>query len=500
MKKNQQWYIIPRLIFYFSIITVEIARLQGEGKSFLPIFIFAGIILLDSLYILLMKKSIGLRELIAESFFLTYLLFITGGIESPFSPFYFIVILLAASYLSVGNTFLIASINTILYGILIFGNLFFIPQKLIFLRLTPPPFAVAFLKFIIYSLLFYLVAAISAFIAERLRSEVETLRITTDDIINSINSGIITIDTNGKVVFLNEKFPEFIGVDIKKGEKIWDKVDDDLKKAFLELVEKGEEKEIKINNRFLNISTFELKGERRGKGIIANDITERKELEEKIRSYDKMVTLGKFSADIAHEIRNPITSIKGAAEILRNKNINDQEKEKLWDYISVESNRIEKMVRDFLNFAKKLNIELEKTNVSQLIDNSVKSIKFHPKYNKNINISTNVEKNLYHSFDPIKIKEVIINLLENAVIAVNGRGEIAINSFKRDGKLVIEVIDNGEGIPDENLNKIFSPFFSTHKEGYGFGLAIAKKIVELHNGKIEVQSSPKKGTTFRVEL
>ncbi len=500
MKTNQRWYIIPRLIFYFSIITVEIIRLQGEGRSFLPIFIFAGIILLDSLYILLIKKSIGLRELIAESFFLTYLLFITGGIDSPFSPFYFIVILLAATYLSVRNTFLIATFNTILYGILIFGNLFFIPQKLFLLRLPPPPFAVAYLKFLIYSLLFYLVAAISAFIAERLQSEVETLRITTDDIINSINSGIITIDTNGKVVFLNEKFSEFIGVDIKKGEKIWDKLDDNLKKAILELVEKGAEKEIKINNRFLNLSTFELKGGRKGKGIIANDITERKELEERIRSYDKIVTLGKFSADIAHEIRNPITSIKGAAEILRNKKINDQEKEKLWDYIFVESDRIEKMVRDFLNFAKKLEIEREETNINQLIENSIKSIKFHPKFNKNIKISTNVEKNLYYSLDSTKIKEVIINLLENALIAVNENGEIAINSFKRDGKLVIEVVDNGEGIPGENLNKIFSPFFSTHKEGHGFGLAIAKKIVELHNGKIEVQSILKKGTTFRVKL
>jgi signal transduction histidine kinase len=211
-----------------------------------------------------------------------------------------------------------------------------------------------------------------------------------------------------------------------------------------------------------------------------------------------MATIGKFAADIAHEIRNPFMSIRNAILLLQNKKrLKRKEKEKLWNYILIESDRIEKLIKDFLTYSKDTKLDIKEVNLKKLFKDILDSIKFHPSFKKNVKINLECE-DIKLNIDPEKMKSVILNLIDNSLKAVGENGKIIIRGYRNEN-VIIEVEDNGSGIPDELKDKIFQPFFTTRKEGAGFGLAIVKKIVELHNGKVSF-SSKKGKTIFRIEL
>jgi len=240
-----------------------------------------------------------------------------------------------------------------------------------------------------------------------------------------------------------------------------------------------------------------------GEIFVITDLTEIKEMEKKLILFDRMATLGKFAADIAHEIRNPVMSIKGSAELLYRGKVKDKDEvEKLWKYIFSESQRLEKLTRDFLNFSKEIKIERSSVNLCELLKSCIDTMSFNPVFEKKkVRIIFDCDQNINIKVDSEKMKSAIINLLENALYAVEeNEGVIELRGYKKGERTIIEVKDNGTGIPEEIQNMVFSPFFSTRKEGYGFGLAIVKKVVELHGGRIELSSKKGGGTRFRIIL
>lgn len=495
MRKRVLFYIILRNFLYYIFIFIIFLILRSEKISFLPLFIFLGFNLLDSTLSFLYLNKINLFLFFRESIMFSFFCIITGGNDSPYLPFYFILILITSLNLSLGKTYLLTTIISFLFCIVTFGKGVIYPEVLSFVNLEGKTKLELIIDASIYIFLFFIVSSISLFLSEKLRKEIKRIKIKTEDILNSIKIAIITTDLNNNILSLNKWAKNIFA--LKEGKNLFDlETPEILRNTLKNIHEPGKEIEFEYNNKIYSLIYYPIE-EGKGKVYITNDITEKKELTNKIIFYDRMATIGKFAADIAHELRNPFMSIRNAITLLQNQSLNKKEQGRLWKYIIVESNRIEKLIKDFLTYSKDTKLEIKEVSLKNLLQEVINSVKFHPSYKDEIKIILKCV-DITVNVDPEKFKSVILNLVDNSLKAVGKNGIIIIRG-KKNNKTIIEVEDNGEGIPKNLQKNIFQPFFTTRKEGAGFGLAIVKKIVDLHNGKLSFKS--KKGrTVFRIEL
>lgn len=496
MRKKVFFYIILRNFFYYAFLTIIYIILKGERISFLPLFFFLGFNILDSFLDFIYLKQISLFLLLRESLLFSFFCIITGGYESPFLPFYFILILIISFNLTLGRTYLMTIIISILFCIVMFGKGKIYPETLSYVNIITKPGLDLILDALIYVFLFFLVSSISVFLSERLKKEIKRIKIKTEDILNSIKIGVITTDLQNNILSLNKWVKNIFS--LKEGANLFNEnISDIIKKTISKVSEPGKEVEFEFNDKIYSLIYYPIE-EGKGKVFITNDITEKKELTKKIIFYDRMATIGKFAADIAHELRNPFMSIRNAISLLKNnRKLTKKEKEKLWNYIIIETDRIENLIKDFLTYSKDTKLEIKEIFLKDLLKKAINSAKFHPAFRKDIKIILKCD-NVKVNVDPEKFKSVILNLIDNSLKAVGNKGRIIIKGYQNK-KTIIEVEDNGEGIPENLQKNIFQPFFTTRKEGAGFGLAIVKKIVELHNGNVSFKS--KKGkTVFKIEL
>lgn len=211
----------------------------------------------------------------------------------------------------------------------------------------------------------------------------------------------------------------------------------------------------------------------------------------------QMATIGKMSAYFAHEIRNPLEAMSGAVEVIKIKG-NFQENNTFFEIIKEEITTLNNFLDEFLNFTRIKSYKFEKVNLNNLVNDI--SILLGPMFKaENINLLfKKTAENYFVKGDYNKIKSVITNILLNAVEAVEEGGFVKITLSQNTQFVEIKIIDNGKGIDNSNLEKIFNPFFSTKKTGNGIGLSISKEIIESHNGEILVDSA--KNTTFIIKL
>lgn len=249
---------------------------------------------------------------------------------------------------------------------------------------------------------------------------------------------------------------------------------------------------------------FDEEGKLIGTINVAKDITEIKELRDKIISMEKMAALGEVAAKVAHEIRNPLLAIGGFAKRL-GKELKEENLKEYARIISDEVRRLEKILNDILSFVKPTHPVKEVFKISKLIDEIEKFVKDSIEENKNeLFIQIEEDFSIVGNYD--KIKEVLLNLLSNANDATR-QGKIIVrvkeadvNNQLKEKYFLLEVEDSGCGIKKENLKRIFDPFYTTKTNGTGLGLAIVKRIIEEHGGIINVESEVGKGTIFRIYL
>ncbi|HSA97869.1 MAG TPA: nickel-binding protein [Candidatus Nitrosotenuis sp.] len=211
---------------------------------------------------------------------------------------------------------------------------------------------------------------------------------------------------------------------------------------------------------------------------------------------EKLQTIGELAARIAHDLRNPLSVIKGSLEIIRIRNPELYEKsEEDFNRISKSMIRIMHQVDNVLDFVRPKQLRLEKTKICRVIANSISKISGLD----NIEITT-TKQDYDIVCDEEKLEIVFVNLISNAVQAMDGSGKIDIRVFDSGPNITIEIEDSGPGIPDHLLPRIFEPLFTTRQTGTGLGLPSCKAIVEQHDGKISVRTALGKGTTFIIEL
>ena len=232
--------------------------------------------------------------------------------------------------------------------------------------------------------------------------------------------------------------------------------------------------------------------------------------QELIQRADRMATIGELASGIAHEIRNPLAGIQGAIQILAEGFPKEDSRTQVTDEIQKQIYKLERLVRDLLNYAKPVPANYLPTDINGLVD---KVLSFFVTQ-RGMPVDYKIEKRLFSSLprtmiDPSSMEQAFLNIILNAQKAMPRGGTFTVSTValpqrKDDGKEVHEVQiifeDTGVGIPGENLPKIFNPFFSTRSDGTGLGLAIAKNIVEQHGGKIEVESQVNVGTKFIITL
>ncbi len=481
-------------------------------------------VLLVAKYFPQFNRSIIYLLLVWDIHYATVLLVITGGIISPYSFLYLIIIIGVSISLSRRESLLCASLCSILYGALIdlqfFGKLegIGLSQSLASQFATPYIFYTIFINMVA----FFLAAVLSGHLAARVhRSEralakkevdYEELERLHSAIVTNLDSGLVTVNSLGRIRVMNRYAAELAGT---SQEDAYDAELAEVMPLFsgIALAEGPLARE--------ELSFIDLQGERRiygyrvvplmnrlgeQEGFIVNfkDLTAIKLLEERLLQADRLAAIGELAARIAHEIRNPLTAISGSVQLISQGDKVDQRDLKLFQIVLREAERLNGLVTEFLSYAKPNQPTICQIAVATFLTEFAEIARQDERL-RHLGIFVACASDLLGSFDPALLQQVLWNLALNACGAIAGSGEIrfsarhAISPYGQGGGIVIDVADTGSGVAEEHLPHLFEPFYTTKVGGTGLGLATVYRIIEAHHGKIDV-SRNQGMTTFSIWL
>lgn len=344
--------------------------------------------------------------------------------------------------------------------------------------------------------------------------KLSTLKEYYEAIIYSNLNAIIVLDSNGKVKIFNPSAERIFGIQAKSvlGKKLATFPDfNPLAEMMMEVIKTGEpiwHKEIKWKNKHLAIRIFPLfyKKHRRSAAASIEDITRIKELEERVKKAERLKALGEMASHVAHEIRNPLTAIRGFIELIEKQlsPVKEKDLHSLVPMVLNELDRLANLATDLSSLKKSHLLQLKEIFLNKELE---QMLNLYRPLLKEKNIDTEFipcKEEIKINVDPEKFRQVLTNLLKNAQEAMPNGGKITIkmDTFKReDGAFVrISISDTGPGIPKEIVEKIFAPFFTTKPGGTGLGLSIAHEIMRAHGGWIEAQNRESGGAEFHLVL
>ena len=236
---------------------------------------------------------------------------------------------------------------------------------------------------------------------------------------------------------------------------------------------------------------------------VCQDLSTIKRMEQRMRQADRLATVGRLSANMAHEIRNPLASISGAVEALAKELPPDEGRDRLVEIVLKESERLNHIVAAFLEYARPAPLTPLDVNLIEILDEVLLLIE-HRSLPANLKIIREYPESLPARVDPQQMRQAIWNLCLNAVQAMPDGGEVRVGGHELDDpvgpRIQVWIADTGHGIADEDLPHIFEPFYSTKAGGSGIGLALVYRVLQDHGGLIEARSRPGDGTTFTLTL
>ncbi len=553
--KKIRWVLLVRLIIFFAIFGASV--IAGRGTPFLhKLFILYAIVVLFYLIALFFWKTthkelsfrflcsvLTLLEFLVEGAIIHY----TGGLASPFTILLGLTVVSSALVFQLVGNLVVATTGIGVYVTLVVleykGILPFDPAQI-------SPYAAAlysdgesvFFATYTFCCFLYLAAFVSGYLSEKLRARIgelelkslqlEKIKLDTQAILTHLHSGLIAVDLLGNILYFNSAAKKLLELTGKDYEAV--NIKDVLAPKFAPIIERlealywcsnsrdqiKEDFEFTIESQkrvyFIVFSVLRIKGTARGFLILLEDITERKKKEEYLKSLEKLAALGRLSFGLAHELRNPLASIRGSAEVLRGNRPSDTENTELLSLIVEESDRLSSILEDFLQFArigKERKLRLFPVPLKELLNDIISQVQRHPSYNNQIEIKSELpDDELWVRGDVGSLKQVFLNILLNAVEAIEDRGKaipglITISSTGKVRKfdeykdyIGITIKDTGKGIKTEQLSSIFEPMYTTKKNGVGMGLSIAQRLVNEMRGYIEVESQLGKGAMFTVFL
>ncbi|NNL78283.1 MAG: PAS domain-containing protein [Desulfobacterales bacterium] len=346
------------------------------------------------------------------------------------------------------------------------------------------------------------------------KASLSRIKAFSDNVVENMPIGLIALDDQQRIAAFNHTAESVL--EISFHEVMGKKADQILPPEFCaelkchELHDRFIEKEIDCTVSGgrtvpLEIGVSLLEDESRtrlGHIILFKDMTEVRALRREIETSRRLASVGRLAAGVAHEIRNPLSSIKGFATYFKERYQTVPEDQQNADIMIQEVNRLNRVVSQLLEFARPVTVSPKLTSVKDFVDDSLKLIERQAQ-EKQIQVHSRNSVEIGNVFiDPDRIKQVLLNLYLNAIEAMPSGGELRVD-FSENGEsggIEIQISDNGPGIQSEDLSRIFDPYFTTKSAGTGLGLAIAHNIIEAMGGNIKVNSERGNGTTFTIRL
>ncbi len=527
MNNELQKRVSALIYFRALIVTILLGsfyffQIEYNKLSYLNSFSYfiASLYLLTIIYALMLRKlkhrtqlrffahvQIGI-DIVAE----TILIYITGGVGSVFSFMFPLSILSAGIVLNRRACYIFATLSSLLYGGLLDLQFYHIIQSSSTIVASDKEF---FYNIFAHITAFYLIAFLSGYLSEKLHmatqyiEEKDTvlsdLKVFSEYVIESMPSGVFTTDLKRRILSFNSSAQEITDLSFSE---VLKKTPDEIF-PFLKKFQGPAERidgEIQRKGKTLHIgmrlsALKDSAGEQIGLIGVFQDLTGLKAMEAEVKRKEKWALIGELSASIAHELRNPLASLKGSVEMMREKKVSEEYADQLMNIALSEMDRLNSIITDFLLYAKPRQLEMQPFDVHQSLRDVVTLLKNSESTGNDVILTTDIDGRLLLSGDAGQIQQVFWNLSLNAIDAVSNNGKINISSKKNGNSVAISFTDQGRGIDKDDIDRVFYPFFTTKDSGTGLGLSIAHKIIEEHKGKLEVSSEGKgKGSTFKIVL
>ncbi len=456
----------------------------------------------------------------------TVIVFLSGGYESPFPFLYLFSILWASLGFPGSGGYWTASFSSILYGAVVdleyYGILLPPHKEVLALISSSNPWDILG-RISLHITAFFAVAFLGNQISKRYRSTEEALTERTADlaslqhlsdiVFDSINSGIVVLEPDGRVVTVNSSGTQILGIDDADeinafaGDVFNDVPIENLcKSAASGMLNRWEGifTDRSGRQRIFGLSISKLKDPEEGYVVTFQDLTEFRDMEEKLKSAEKLSAVGRMAASIAHEVRNPLASMSGSIQILKDSLDLNPEDHDLMEIVLRETGRLNTLVEEFLLYARPPSPRFENEDLRKIITETITILEGSAESNGIIIKEEIPDQPVVMAMDPGQMYQILHNLAKNSLEAIDGGGEILIKlEIHEEGdspRAVLSVADTGGGISDDILPEIFEPFKTTKPRGTGLGLAIVYQLVQIHKGAIDVFTDPEKGTTFTISL
>lgn len=539
------WFIPLRLSIFLLLFGAVVLAQGSRNGIFLPFLLYSSATVLfvtlagiNSRLIRpgMLSAAIFLQialELVIEG----SLTHVSGQLTSQLSILFLLTIISASLAYRLPGTLAVASMASLVYSVQTSAPQFLSTLPLFEFSSVGRTIAASddiFYAVFLHVCTFYLVAFISGYLVEKLRLKegelsstsrrLERARLDTDDILLNLHSGILTIDNHGDIVYFNRAAESILGLkeaDVR-GRSFMQAFNRRMPEfterilSVLKLAKPSIRSEIAISDEDgatvpIGLTTSLLGDEQEGiRGVIAvfQDLTSAKKLENALMNANRLAAVGEISARIAHEIRNPLASISGSVEVLKSELRLADENQRLMDLIVKESERLSRILTNFLSYARNQPALRSKVELVSLVGETIELLRHDAALPEDIEMAFHPEiPTAYVVADEDQLKQVIINLITNAAEAIahpGGKVELAISEPATWSEIAmaewieLQVIDNGQGFAPEDKGRIFEPFFSHKRGGTGLGLAIVRRCLDNLGARIKVDTSPKQGTTFSI--
>ena len=516
--------VITTLLFGSSAV---IYYINGSTRVALYLIFVIAVVYISSLIYLLLSPSdskykafIDAVQIFIDIVLSSIIIIVTGGVGSPFIFLFALIviytnIIFSSRIVSYGLSFLLAIIFLL---IVVSKPRIFQSDESYQLRLqASAQIDQQSLVNTYFNLAGFLLAAVlSGYLSEKTRlvrrelgqskRSLNVLKNLNDNILKSLDSGVITLDLGGIIISANRKSKDILNLESDEEllnleiYKFFPGLDlenliSTKREQILYTTKSGEKITLGFSSSLLHGDDDEMQGYI----LIFQDLTEIKILEDKLKNSEKLAILGQLASGLAHEIRNPLSAISGAIEILSGEVEKSSDNQRLINVASQEIERMNLIVEDFsilTNPIQKTGFPVDISVIlNETIDTFSKTIK-----RSDIDIERNIESEIYVGGDSYRLKQSFWNLLLNSMQSISGEGLIKVEALSEKQSVIIKISDSGCGISEKNISNIFDPFFTTKHSGTGLGLVIVQKVIESYNGKIDVVSAVDKGSSFIITM
>lgn len=537
LRKQIQWLLFFRVLFLSLMLGISVLLQTKTPSIFLPpmhylAYFIAGLYLFTIISALVVRiiqcySRFGYFQITLDTLLVTLLVFSTGGSQSVFTVVYFFPIVMGAFMLFRRGSLLFATLSSLLFGALLlveYGG-----QASRFVQMYPVQttnYQTLLHSFTVYSLTFFLVAILSSMLSTRLqKTEAELFQTVSDydrlsflykQIFDDINTGIITVDDHNRITSFN-RAAELI-TSYRSGEVLGQEISRPFpgletgllqdERRHMSVLPKKNGETIPVGYSCSKLNAPD--DSKNGYVYTLQDLSQIKKMEAQVQQSEKMATIGEMAAGIAHELRNPLAAISGAVQLLDREAQESSINKRLFGIIMRESDRLDATIDEFLLFSKPVNPEKEWFPLVDLAREAMETLEQDPRWNSDLTIDLEIPPDLDCWGDPQLLRQVILNLaansanacrnVDNGKILIRAEVNTTMDRETQESAIVLEISDNGHGIPENLQERIFEPFFTTRETGTGLGLAIVSQIVHSHGGEITLRNSHAEGTIFSVIL